>query len=404
MAYSFAHKKILLGITGGIAAYKSAVLVRELIKQGAAVRVMMTEAASRFVTPLTFETLSDYPVAMDMFDSHRTSSTWHIEWARWPDVIIICPATANTIAKVAHGVADNMVTTILMAAKTPIIFCPAMNCEMYKNRFYQHNEQLLRENGHFVIAPEEGELACGEKGVGRLADLNDIVSETYWVLNQTNSLADKKVVVTAGPTREAIDPVRFISNRSSGKMGYALAENAAIRGAHVTLISGPTALKPPRHVHFKSVDSAQEMASAVAESAAESDILIMSAAVADFRPKEKSSQKLKKDEFGFNLQLEPTTDILKSAAGHKKNQIIVGFALETENVLENGKKKLAQKNCDLMVVNNPFVAGAGFDVDTNQGYLVFRNQEPIHLPLMSKWDMAGEILNHIERLSIDHKY
>jgi phosphopantothenoylcysteine decarboxylase / phosphopantothenate---cysteine ligase len=398
MNASLSGKKILVGVTGSIAAYKSAFLVRELKKRNAQVRVMMTEAATEFVTPLTFETLAAAPVAVEMFSDARTLAAAHIEWARWPDAIVICPAGANTIAKVAHGFADNMLTTTVLASKSPVLFCPAMNVEMFNNTLYRANEEILRRAGYTIVPPSTGELVCGETGAGRLAEISDIVNALYFQLCSNKSLAGKSILVTAGPTREPIDPVRYISNRSSGKMGYALAESAALRGADVTLISGPTCLTPCSSLHFVRVNTAEEMAEQVQKVLPFSDVLIMAAAVADFCPADYSIQKLKKTNAGFSLELKPTPDILTLAVRDKKARIHVGFALETENGLENAGRKLSAKGCDLMVLNDALEAGAGFDVDTNKVTLLNKIGEPQALPLMSKWETAQEILNEVERL------
>jgi phosphopantothenoylcysteine decarboxylase / phosphopantothenate---cysteine ligase len=398
MNASFLGKKILVGVTGGIAAYKAAFLVRELRKRDAQVRVMMTEAATKFVTPLTFETLAESPVAVELFGDAYTFAAAHIEWARWPDVIVICPASANTIAKVAHGFADNMLATTVLASKSPVVFCPAMNVEMFNNPLYRANEEILRQAGYTIVPPGTGELACGETGAGRLAEISDILAALYFQLYSSKSLAGKLILVTAGPTREPIDPVRYISNRSSGKMGYALAESAALRGADVTLISGPTCLTPCSRIHFVRVNTATEMAEQVKKALSLSDVFIMTAAVADFRPVDYSDQKLKKTNASFSLDIEPTPDILALAAPDKKSRIHVGFALETENGLENAKNKLSSKGCDLMVLNGALEAGAGFEVDTNKVTLLNKAGEQRALPLMSKWETAQEILNEVERL------
>ncbi len=392
----FFDTKILVGVSGGIAAYKAAYLVRELKKLGAQVRVVMTEAATRFVTPLTFESLSEHKVALNLFEDVHDSATAHIDWARWPDLVILCPATANTIGKLANGIADNMLTTLVLATIVPIVVCPAMNVEMYKNPVYQRNEKKLHELGFHIVAPGSGELACGEVGLGRLAELDDIVSAARMALFSSSELQGKKVLVTAGPTRETIDPVRYISNRSSGKMGYALAEQAALRGADVTLITGPTHLADPYRLSVINVMSAQEMADAVLQEVADADVLIMAAAVADFKPAQVSHQKIKKHHMQKNLQLQPTIDILQAAAELKTKQFFIGFALETENELENARDKMQRKKCDLFVINNPLEQGAGFEVDTNKVTLLKKDGSRIELPLMSKEKVAHAILDEIK--------
>lgn len=389
-------KKILVGVTGGIAAYKAAFLVRELKKHGAQVRVMMTEAATQFVAPLTFETLAESVVAVDLFSGTHSVATAHIEWARWPDLIVICPASANTIAKIAHGFADNMLTTTVLASKAPLLICPAMNVEMYKNPLYRQNEDTLRHAGHTIVTPGEGELACGEMGVGRLADPDDILDAVAYALTP-HTLTGKKIVVTAGPTREALDPVRFLSNRSSGKMGYAVAECAARRGAEVTLVSGPSHLRPSRRVKFKAIETVKQMAESVEESLPDADVLIMAAAPADFKPVAAAPQKIKKSA-SLELQLEKTPDILKNAGQIKGERLLVGFALETEHGIENARRKLIEKNCDLMVLNNALIPGAGFEVETNQVTLLFADGDMKELPMMSKSQTAQHILDAVESL------
>lgn len=390
----FFGKKILVAVTGGIAAYKAAFLVRELKKKSADVRVVMTEAATQFVAPLTFESLSENKVARYLFANGYDSATAHIDWARWPDIIVVCPATAHTIGKVAHGLADNMLTTIILATTAPVIFCPAMNVHMYKNRLYQKNEKLLEELGYFIVQPGQGDLACGETGIGRLAEIDDILASMAFILNQSTELQNRKVLITAGPTREAIDPVRYLTNRSSGKMGYALAQQAVLHGADVTLVTGPTHLSDPFRARLHKVIAAQEMADTVAELLPEHDVLIMAAAVADFRPAVKANHKIKKGQIS-NLQLQPTTDILESAGKIKGSKLFVGFALETENELAFALEKMHRKKCDVMVLNNPFEPGAGFDVDSNKVTILLKDGQIKELPLMSKEKVAQAIINEI---------
>jgi phosphopantothenoylcysteine decarboxylase/phosphopantothenate--cysteine ligase len=394
----FAGKKIVVGVTGGIAAYKAAYLVRELKKNGADVRVVMTEAATRFVGPLTFESLSENKVATHLFEGKHDVATAHIEWARWPDALVICPATANTIGKLAHGLADDMLTTIALATTAPILLCPAMNVEMYKSAAYQKNEKTVADFGFRIVQPGSGDLACGEIGVGRLADTGDIVQSLRFMLHQSQELQGKSVLVTAGPTREALDPVRYLTNRSSGKMGYALAGQAAMRGATVTLVSGPTHLAAPFGVHVQNVSTAQEMADAVLQLLPDFDILIMAAAVSDFRPTEQSAHKIKKARLDDVLKLEPTVDILRAAAEIKTEQLFVGFALETENELNFAAEKMQQKKCDVMVVNNPLHKGAGFEVETNKITILFNNGERKDIPLMRKEKVAQVIWDEIQAI------
>lgn len=392
----FFGKNILVGVTGGIAAYKAAYLVRELKKLGAHVRVVMTESATRFVSPLTFESLSENKVALNLFEDGHDSATAHIDWARWPNLVIICPATANTIGKLANGIADNMLTTLVMATTVPVVICPAMNVEMYKNRIYQRNEKILADFGYHIVQPGSGELACGETGLGRLAEPEEIVQAAKYVLFSSTELAGKKVLVTAGPTREAIDPVRYLTNRSSGKMGYALAEQAALRGADVSLVTGPTNLSDAYKVAVKKVVSAKEMADAVLAEVSDCDVLIMAAAVADFQPSQTADRKIKKHHIQNHIELKPTIDILQSAADLKKDQFFIGFALETDNELENAVGKMQRKKCDLFVLNNPLEQGAGFEIDTNKVTLLKNDGSKTELPVMSKVKVAQAILDEIK--------
>jgi len=391
-----AGKKILLGLTGGIAVYKSASLVRDLIKASAEVKVMMTESAQRFVGRLTFETLSENKVGVDLFGDENTSPTAHIEWARWPDIIVLSPATANTIAKIANGIADNFLTTTVLATKSQILFCPAMNVEMYKNPLVQQNIEKLASMGFHFLEPNTGELACGEVGLGRLAEPSEIVRAIRFYLNSSDELRGKKVLVTAGPTHEAIDPVRYLTNRSSGKMGYALAEEAAQRGAEVTLVSGPTQLDDPPCVNVVRIESAAQMDAEVKKRFAGSHILIMAAAVADFRPAVTEKQKIKKSAAVKALALESTEDILQSVGREKSHQFIVGFALETEHQIANAIEKMQNKNCDLIVLNDPLETGAGFNVDTNRVTIIDGKKQPQTLPLMKKQHVAQKILDAIQ--------
>jgi phosphopantothenoylcysteine decarboxylase / phosphopantothenate---cysteine ligase len=391
----FFGKKIMVGVTGGIAVYKAADLVRELKKAGAEVRVIMTEAATHFVNPLTFEVLSENPVLLSIFPEQGGLRTAHIDWARWPDVLLICPATANTIGKIANGYADNALTTVVMATTAPVVFCPAMNMEMYRNPIYQGNEQKLVRSGFSCVPPGVGELACGETGPGRLADKNEIVHALRRVLLGRNDLTGKRILVTAGRTEEPIDPVRFLTNRSSGKMGYALAEKALLRGAQVVLISGPTTLPCPREIELVRVKTADEMQSAVLNRIDASDILIMAAAVGDYRPVHFSEHKIKKHEKGFSLQLERTEDILTRVAASKGKRIHVGFSVETNDTVDNSAKKLKEKNLDMVIINNPLEEGAGFEVDTNRVTMMDRHGSIEEWPLMSKLELADKILDRI---------
>jgi len=394
----FKDKNIVVGVTGGIAVYKAAELVRALVKRSASVRVVMTEAAMRFVAPLTFETLSGHAVLTDLFSAGRGSGAVHIDWARWPHLILVCPATANTVAKAAHGLADNALTTTLLATTAPVLFCPAMNKEMYANRLYQENQNKLIRLGYHIVAPGIGNLACGETGWGRLAELEDILFSIEKILLANNDYAGRKILVTAGPTYEPIDPVRYIGNRSSGKMGYALAERALMRGAEVTLISGPCALIPPKAVRLVPVRTAAEMQQAVQAHLPEQDILIMAAAVSDYRPAVIADHKIKKSVGDAAVKLERTVDILADAAEHKGKRIHIGFSVETENEVGGSLKKMRDKQLDLIVLNNPLEPGAGFEVDTNRVTFLDASGGQETLPLMSKREVADRILDRIQTL------
>jgi phosphopantothenoylcysteine decarboxylase / phosphopantothenate---cysteine ligase len=390
----FAGKNILVGVTGGIAVYKTCDLVRELVKASAQVRVVMTESACRFVQPLTFETLTGHSVLTEMFPA-ANGGTVHIDWARWPNAICICPATANTISKIANGLADNVLTTTILATTAPVVICPAMNKEMYANPIYQANQEKLLLHGYRLVSPGLGELACGEIGWGRLAEKNDILDALKKILLSGQTLQGKKVLITAGPTHEPLDPVRFLGNRSSGKMGYALAEAAVLQGAQVTLISGPTVLHPFPDVHLIRVQTAQEMADQTLSILKEYDIFISSAAVGDFRPAKFSTHKIKKEQQKLVLSLVRTPDILERAAEVKGHRIHVGFSVETENETAYSQVKLEKKNLDLIVINNPMQKGAGFEVDTNIVTLLDAQGRIEKWPLMSKRDVATKIIEKI---------
>ncbi|MDZ7263910.1 MAG: bifunctional phosphopantothenoylcysteine decarboxylase/phosphopantothenate--cysteine ligase CoaBC [candidate division KSB1 bacterium] len=391
----FAQKKILLGITGGIAAYKSCELIRELKRQHAEIRVVLTAAARQFVTPLTLATLAENPVLGEMFGEEYATTTIHIEAARWADVVLICPATANTIGKIANGLADNLLTTLIMATTAPVVFCPAMNKEMIGNPLYLSNVEKLQQLGYHFVAAGEGELACGEFGIGRLADTHRIINKLRRVLLGTTELAGKRVLITASRTEEPIDPVRFITNAASGKMGFELATAAALRGAEVTLISGPTSLMPFDDVHYIQVRTSDEMADAVMQHLERQDIVIMAAAVADFKPAFYSAHKIKKDQFVGEMQLEKTRDILKTIGQQKNRRLLVGFALETDNEIAHAQAKLQEKHLDLIVVNNPLAPGAGFQTDTNIVTLIDAQGHVEKLPLMSKFQVANRIIDEI---------
>jgi phosphopantothenoylcysteine decarboxylase / phosphopantothenate---cysteine ligase len=395
--------KILLGVTGCIAAYKSAELVRLLQKHGHEVFVVMTDNACRFITPLTMETLSQHQVITSQFLLNEGSPAMHsplehIHLVNSVDIFLVAPATANTIGKFAHGIADDFLSTAYLAAKTPVVIAPAMNVNMWQHPAVQENMGLLRSRGVTVIDPEEGYLAEGIYAKGRLADLEAIVRAIGHATVRRNDLRGETVLVTAGPTCEDIDPVRFLSNRSSGKMGYCLAAAAKSRGARTILVSGPTRIDPPPEVELYAVRSAEEMRNAVLNHLSEASIVIKAAAVADFRPRIRASEKIKKVSEDFILDLERTPDILLEVSRIKGNRLLVGFAAETENVLENARKKLQAKQLDLMVVNDVTAEGAGFEVDTNVVTILTRGEREIRLGKLPKLDVAEAILDQIVAL------
>lgn len=390
-------RKILLGVTGGIAAYKAVELTRLLALEEAKVRVIMTRSALEFVQPLSFQVLSGQPVCTHLFDLEAESRIGHIEVATEAEVAVIAPATANIIGKLAHGIADDYLTTALLACLAPKIICPAMNVNMFDNHAVQENLTKLSSWGFHQVGPDAGDLACGVQGLGRLAPLDEIMERIRQVLTP-QSLEGKKVLVTAGPTREMVDPVRHLTNPSSGKMGYALARVAKLRGAEVTLVSGPTFLNSPYGVREIRVTTAQEMHQAVVEHMVQVDGVVMAAAVSDYRPKVTASEKIKKSDDNESLELERTDDILLRLGELKNNQILVGFAAETENVLENAKEKLQQKNLDFIVANDLTAAGVGFGSDTNEVTILWPGGEVENLPLESKELIAAHIWDRVERL------
>ena len=383
-------KKIILGITGGIAAYKAIELARLFIKSGASVWPVMTKASANFITPLTLQTVAGNPVARDMFDLTQESRISHIELAEKADIVVVAPATANIIGKAASGIADDLLTTIIMATRAPLLFAPAMNSNMYENKIVQANIERLKKNGCSFIGPEEGELACGYEGRGRLAPVEDIVDAAEECL-APKDLKGEKVLVTAGPTREAIDPVRFISNPSSGRMGYAIARAAKRRGAEVVLVSGPSHLNPPRGVTFIKTTTAEEIAEATMRHYPQSTVVIMAAAVSDYRPRISHRKKVKKEEARINIELERTQDILKELGSRKRGQFLVGFALETENMLANAKKKLKEKRLDMIVANDP----GGFDGEITQVTIIEGEDIVEHLPPFPKNEVAERILDKV---------
>jgi phosphopantothenoylcysteine decarboxylase/phosphopantothenate--cysteine ligase len=393
-------KHILLGITGSIAAYKSAMLVRDWIKAGAEVQVIMTPLAKAFITPLTMATLSKHPVMIDFFDPTNGAWNSHVEMGRWADVMVIAPATANTIGKMANGIADNLLLTSFLSAKCPVFIAPAMDLDMWLHPTTQQNVLRLQQMGVHLIEPTTGELASGLEGKGRMAEPETITETLNQYFATANSLLNKKIMITAGPTYEKIDPVRFISNYSSGKMGFALAEECAHRGADVTLVCGPVGLQT-NHPSIRriNVESAEEMYQAVTDLFSDQDVAILAAAVADFTPETKAAQKLKRENNQLILQLKPTHDIAAALGERKKeHQILVGFALETENEIENAQAKLKRKKLDMIVLNSLQNAQAGFGYDTNQVTIIEKNGSIIEYPLKDKHHVARDIMNAIERL------
>ena len=391
-------KTVLLGVTGGIAAYKAAALASALVKQHAAVEVVMTANATQFVTPLTFEQLTGRRTMVDTFDRNFSHQVEHISLAERTDLVIIAPATANVCAKLAHGLADDMLTTTVLACRCPKLIAPAMNTNMYENPVTQDNLAILRKYGWDVIEPASGRLACGAVGKGKMPKPEDLVQHILRYLALPHDLAGKKVLVTAGPTQEALDPVRYLTNHSTGKMGYAIARMAMLRGAEVTLVSGPTAIAPPPFVKVVPVVSARDMFEAVAASAPEADYIFKSAAVADYTPAQYVDDKIKKKDGDLSIPLERTQDILKYLGEHRRDdQVICGFSMETQNMLENSRAKLEKKNVDMICANNLKVAGAGFGVDTNVITLITRDSVT-ELPLMSKEMAANAILDAAVKL------
>lgn len=389
-------KTILVGVTGSIAAYKAATLVSMLVKTGAEVRVLMTKNATNIINPITFETLSGHKCLIDTFDRNFEFKVNHISLAQKADIFLIAPATANTIAKVANGMADDMLTSVFLAAKCPKVICPAMNTAMYENPITQDNLEKCKKFGFKILEPATGLLACGKNGKGKMPEPQEIFEFIENEISFEKDFLGKKILVTAGPTQEAIDPVRFITNHSSGKMGYAIAKIAAARGAQVTLISGPVSLNPPQNAKTIKITNAKEMLEAVKENFPDSDIVIKSAAVADFRPKNISAEKIKKTGEEISIELERTDDILAFLGKNKKpGQILCGFSMETQSLIENSKKKLSAKNLDLIIANNLKTPGAGFQADTNQATIISKDFQK-ELPLMQKEELASRILDEIK--------
>jgi phosphopantothenoylcysteine decarboxylase/phosphopantothenate--cysteine ligase len=391
-------KKIVLGVTGGIAAYKAAEFVRLLIKEEARVHVVMTKNAQEFITPLSFQTLSGNPVVTDLFTLIEDEKIGHIALADIAELIVILPATANMIGKIANGIADDFLSTLVMASKAPVLFVPSMNVNMWENKVLQKNIQRLVEVGYHFIEPGEGELACHWYGKGRLAELNEVIEKIEDLLSPKD-LKGEKILITGGPTQEPIDLVRFLTNRSSGKMGDALARVARRRGAEVILITGPTSLPIPRgDIKVFSIRTAEEMREAVLAHMEGCSVVIKAAAVADFRPKEISQKKLKKADPRTSLELEKTRDILKEIGEKKGDRILVGFAAETEDLMANARKKMMEKNLDFIVVNDVTKPDAGFGSDTNQVKILYSSGEVRDLPLMSKEEVSHFILDDVIKI------
>lgn len=392
-------KTVLLGVTGGIAAYKAAALASALVKQHAAVEVVMTQHSTEFITPLTFEQLTGRKVMVDTFDRNFVHQVEHISLAQRTDLVIIAPATANICAKLAHGLADDMLTTTVLACRCPKLIAPAMNTNMYENPVTQDNLDTLRRYGWEVIAPASGRLACGAVGPGKLPEPETLLQYVLYHLALSHDLEGKRVLISAGPTQEALDPVRYLTNHSTGKMGYALARMAMLRGAEVTLVSGPVSIAPPPFVRLVPIVSAQDMFEAVTAHAPQSDLIFMAAAVADYTPVQYADDKIKKHDADMQIPLKRTQDILGYLGEHRKeNQIICGFSMETRDMLENSRAKLQKKRVDMICANNLKVPGAGFGVDTNVITMITQT-ETTELPLLSKDEAANAILDKAIGLS-----
>ncbi|MBU5680915.1 bifunctional phosphopantothenoylcysteine decarboxylase/phosphopantothenate--cysteine ligase CoaBC [Blautia sp. MSJ-9] len=394
-------KKVLLGVTGSIAAYKIAYLASALMKRHADVHVLMTKNATNFINPITFETLTGNKCLVDTFDRNFQFQVEHVSIAKKADVVMIAPASANVIGKLAHGIADDMLTTTIMACKCKKFISPAMNTNMFENPVVQDNLKILEHYGYEVIAPASGYLACGDTGAGKMPEPETLLAYIERETACEKDLKGKKILVTAGPTQESIDPVRYITNHSSGKMGYAIAKAAMLRGADVTLVSGRTAIEPPMFVNLVPVVTAKDMYEAVTSVSDEQDIIIKAAAVADYRPAKVSDEKVKKSDGQMSIELERTDDILKYLGEHKREgQFLCGFSMETQNVIGNSRAKLTKKNLDMVAANNVKVEGAGFQGDTNVLTLITQDEE-VSLPLMSKEDAALKILDKILLLTSD---
>lgn len=386
-------KTVVLGVTGGIACYKAVELVRLLVKAGHRVQVIMTRGALEFVTELTFQTLSGHPVATETFNLTQESEIGHINLADSADLFVIAPATANIIGKIANGIADDLLTTVIMATQAPVVIAPAMNIHMYENPILQENLRKLGRVGYHILEPAEGFLACGYEGKGRLPDPEKIADEVERLLGKKD-LVGERLLITAGPNREPLDPVRYLSNRSSGKMGYALARAAARRGAEVVLVSGPTALDCPAGVRLIPVITAADMRDAMVKEFATATAVVMAAAVADYRPVVTADRKIKRGKGPIELRLEPNPDIVKELSQNKDGKVMIGFAAETEDLTANAARKLREKNLDMIIANNVAEAGSGFDGDTNIATILDRTGVSQSLPLMSKDELADRIYDH----------
>ena len=392
-------KTIVLGVTGGIAAYKSANLASMLVKLNADVHVIMTQNATRFITPMTFETLTSNKCIVDTFDRNFSFDVKHVSLAKRGDLFVVAPCTANVIGKLAHGICDDMLTTTMLATKAPKLIAPAMNTGMWENPILQDNLVKLQGYGYHIIQPIVGRLACGDTGTGKMNSEDVIIEHILMYLAKDQDLKGKRILISAGPTQEAIDPVRYITNHSSGKMGYAIAKMARLRGADVTLVSGPVSLKPFTGVNLVPVVSAADMFEAITARSSEADVIIMCSAVADYTPAAYSDQKVKKQDGELSIALTRTKDILGYLGEHKQeHQTLVGFSMETENLIENSREKLAKKHADLICANSIFGSNTGFAVDTNQVTLI-TNSEVKELPLCSKEETANAILDYILTIS-----
>ncbi|WP_373598386.1 bifunctional phosphopantothenoylcysteine decarboxylase/phosphopantothenate--cysteine ligase CoaBC [Paraclostridium bifermentans] len=392
-------KTVVIGVCGGIAVYKACDLVSKLKKTGVNVHVIMTKSATEFVAPLTFQTLSQNYVVDDMFESPKTWDVEHISLAKKADVFVLAPATANVIGKVANGIADDMLTTTVMATKAKVLVAPAMNTNMYENPVVQRNIQILKDLNYEFVEPESGRLACGDIGSGKLASVDKIFDSIMSLLQEKNDLKGTSIIVTAGPTVESIDPVRYITNRSTGKMGYSIAKKAIERGADVTLISGPTNIIPPKNLKkFIQTESAEDMYNAVLDNIDENQVIIKSAAVADYKPKDYSNKKIKKSDSDLSIELDRTKDIAFEIGKIKSNKILVGFAAETNDLLENASKKIKKKNLDFIVANDLTEAGAGFGVDTNIVKIIDKEGTIDKYPKMKKEEVADVILDKVKTL------